>query len=67
MEEIDQAPLVSVRCRRCRLTFKLSAAHEDVAHPFPGPICPMCEDEEREENYEECCVDKEDEEDLGCD
>lgn len=46
------APLVSVECRRCGLSFKLSADHEDVAHPFPGPICPACEDDEREEEYE---------------
>lgn len=53
-------PLVSVNCRCCGLSFQLSADHEDVAHPFPGPICPMCEDDEREREYEEWADEEDD-------
>lgn len=42
-------PEVLVNCRRCEVGFALPADHEDVAHPFPGPICWLCEQEEAEE------------------
>ena len=45
----ERIPTVEVHCRKCGVTMHLSADHEDVAHPFPGPICPSCEYEELEE------------------
>lgn len=45
-------PDVKVHCRKCGIPFTLPADHEDVAHPFPGPVCPMCEDDEMAEQQQ---------------
>lgn len=51
-------PYVKVRCRVCRLEFELPADHEDVAHPWPGPICTWCETEERDSSEDTIAEDE---------
>ena len=56
-------PDVEVHCLKCGCSLWLAADHEDVAHPFPGPICDFCEREELDRYDEEYALSQDDDDD----